>query len=111
MSPQSLLSGLSNLTREDSYQRDQAQAIFILLSHIPETEWRPTPIDLGTLAPAIIPNLHVKHIDDECYYLILSALVPPHSSTNSTAPAEASVPLIQVLVPIAASHPDHRCAT
>jgi len=89
MSPQSLLLGLSNLTRQDSSQRDQAQAIFILLSHTPETEWRSTPIDLGTLAPAMIPNLQVQHLDDECYYLILSALVPPHSSTNSTAPAEA----------------------
>lgn len=106
MSSQTLLSKLSSLNRQGASQGDQAQAILILLSHIPETEWRPTPIDLGTLAPAIIPNLQNQHLNDECYYLILSALVPPHPSTNSTVPADASVPLVQVLVPVAASHPD-----
>ncbi len=106
MSPQSLLSGLSNLNRQEASQRDESQAILILLSHIPETEWRPTPIDLGTLTHAMIPNLQIQNLNDECYYLILSALVPPHSSTKSTVPAEASVPLVQVLVPVAASHPD-----
>jgi hypothetical protein len=110
MSPQSLLSGLSNLNKQEGSQRDRAQAILILLSHIPETEWRPTPTDLGILAPVIIPNLQIQYLDDECYYFILSALVPPpHSSSstnNSTVPAEASIPLIQVLVPVAASHPD-----
>lgn len=106
MSAQSLLSGLSNLDRQESSQRDQAQAILILLSHIPETEWRPTPMDLGALTPAMIPNLQIQHLNDECYYLILSALVPSHSSTNLPVPAEASVPLVQILVPVAASHPD-----
>jgi Uncharacterised protein family, YAP/Alf4/glomulin len=54
----------------------------------------------------MIPNLQDQQLNDECYYLILSALVPPYSSTNSTVPAEASVPLVQVLVPVAALHPD-----
>jgi len=106
MSSRSLLSRLSSLNQQDTAQRDQAQAILILLCHIPETEWRPSPIDLGTLTPTMIPNLQVQHLNDECYYLILSALVPPHSSTNSTVPTVASVPLVQVLVPVAASHPD-----
>lgn len=53
----------------------------------------------------MIPNLQIQHLSDECYYLILSALVPPHL-TNSTVPSDASVPLVQVLVPVAASHPD-----
>lgn len=103
MSSQSLL---SSLNRQEASQRDHAQVILILLSHIPETEWRPTPIDLETLTPAMIPNLQIQHLNDECYYLILSALVPSQPSTNSTVPAEASVPLVQVLVPVAASHPD-----
>ena len=53
----------------------------------------------------VIPNLRIQHLSDECYYLILSTLVPPHS-TNSTVPSDASVPLVQVLVPVAASHPN-----
>jgi hypothetical protein len=105
LSSQSLLSRLS-INRKEVPQQDQADAVLVLLSHIPETEWRPTPNDLGTLTPAMIPNLQIQHLNDECYYLILSALVPPHSSANSTVPAEASVPLVQVLVPVAASHPD-----